>query len=505
MVVVVAAAVALRIYVLDSPIGRLDGDEGVTAVMAQKILGGSFPVFFGQQNYQGALEQYLQAGVLAVLPDSPLTLRLVQVALMAVAIGLAYVIAAQVTRSRWAGVLAAALLAVGPYYFIYKGIKSHGGYDSAMVGALAMAAIAFALARSGRRPWWAWLLAGLAGGLAMWGNPTALYVVAPVALWLLAVARGSLVRSLGALAAGAVIGLLPAIVSNLVGGEISPFRTSAQPATSFGERLGNLFDPVLGDFLGVHNADPALDPGMPARAVVVMAIVALIAGLWHRRRGLWDLLRLRRSRAEPIDVILLALAIAPIIYAASPFTWYVGEPRYLFTLYPFAVIAAVAGIWAIRPREFRMAAAVTALIGLAFITSSTIAAAVERGGALVTIRLGAIYSEDLPQVARRLADEGASAAYAPFWMAGPLQFATGNQVAVASGLWTQFPDQERQVRATRDAAVVVPTDPGAGQVRTALERSGRTFREHAAGRFTVFTRIAPPWRPGPGSFVLYAG
>ena len=46
-------------------------------------------MFFGTQNYQGALEQYLQAGVLALLPDTPFTLRLVQVALMAAAILLA--------------------------------------------------------------------------------------------------------------------------------------------------------------------------------------------------------------------------------------------------------------------------------------------------------------------------------------------------------------------------------------------------------------------------------
>lgn len=501
---VVAIAVGLRLYVLTTPVMRLEGDEGVTGVMAQNILNGDFPMYFGVQSYQGALEQYLQAPLLWVLPDTPFVLRLVQVALVALILVATYLVGTRVTRSRWGGVLAAALLAVGPYYFLWKGIKSHGGYDGALLAGLVMVLAALMLRTDGRRRNVVALVLGIAAGVAIWENPTSLYLVIPAAIWAIGSARGALLRLLPWGVGGLVIGIIPMLVHIARTGVILPTGSEEQPATSIVQRARDLFEPVLGDFLGI-NGTVANTYSPLSRAITLIAVLVLLGALWHRRRGLWDLLRLRRGRRKPIDLILLGLAITPILYSLSPFTWFIAEPRYLFTAYPFVAIAVAAGLLAIRVSEFRVAAVTTVLIGSTFIPSVALADALKGPGTIIATRSGALYTEDLPLVDRVLQDEGVRTAYANVWLAGPLQFSMRGEVLVGSGWWTQFPDAERAVRQSRSPAVVVPTEPAAAEVRRLLEGSGRTFRETPAGRFTVFTRITPGWHPASTSYVFIPG
>jgi len=80
----VGLAGAVRLWLLTRPALELDADEAVTGIMARRILDGHHTAYFAGQNYMGTVEQYLQAAVLALLPDSDLALRLPQVALAAV-------------------------------------------------------------------------------------------------------------------------------------------------------------------------------------------------------------------------------------------------------------------------------------------------------------------------------------------------------------------------------------------------------------------------------------
>src|SRR5690348_7743800 len=54
--VLVGVAIALRVWVLRSPVGRADSDEAVVALMARAILHGHHPTFFWGQPYGGTLE-----------------------------------------------------------------------------------------------------------------------------------------------------------------------------------------------------------------------------------------------------------------------------------------------------------------------------------------------------------------------------------------------------------------------------------------------------------------
>ncbi|MGB1377194.1 MAG: hypothetical protein ACPG7S_05130, partial [Miltoncostaeaceae bacterium] len=103
VIVAILLGTAARLVMLTTNIARLESDEAVTGIMAQRILDGDFPAYFGIQSYQGALEQYLQAAVFAVLPDTPLTLRLVQVGFIIAIAVLVYVLGTRMTGSRWAG------------------------------------------------------------------------------------------------------------------------------------------------------------------------------------------------------------------------------------------------------------------------------------------------------------------------------------------------------------------------------------------------------------------
>src|SRR3974390_3530449 len=109
LVCALAGCIAIRSVALVSTIGRLDGDEAVTGIMAREILHGQWFVYLAGENYMGALAQYLQAAVLWVLPSTPTTLRIVQVALCGVTCLLVGVLGRRMTGSPWGGVLAAAI------------------------------------------------------------------------------------------------------------------------------------------------------------------------------------------------------------------------------------------------------------------------------------------------------------------------------------------------------------------------------------------------------------
>ena len=81
--------VAGRISFYLSPFGVPDGDEAVGGLMAEDVLHGHLTTFMWGQAYGGPLETWLAAPVLAVFGPTWLGLRLVPIALSAVAAWLA--------------------------------------------------------------------------------------------------------------------------------------------------------------------------------------------------------------------------------------------------------------------------------------------------------------------------------------------------------------------------------------------------------------------------------
>src|SRR4051812_8428750 len=81
----VVAGIVLRVWVYRSAAGAPDSDEAIVGLMPRHILHGEFTVFFWGQVYGGSQEALLAAPLTAILGSSLLAVRLVPIALAAVA------------------------------------------------------------------------------------------------------------------------------------------------------------------------------------------------------------------------------------------------------------------------------------------------------------------------------------------------------------------------------------------------------------------------------------
>ena len=133
-------------------------------------------------------------------------------------------------------------------------------------------------------------------------------------------------------------------------------------------------------------------------------------------------------------------------YVATPFTWYTGEPRYLYCAAPIVALALAAAV----PKPDVGAAAVVAL--LAVTTAGSLSSAADR--AVPT------WQPDLAAVAAWLQGQGIDAAYADYRTAYTLSYVSGGRIAtVPLGGICRFPD--RVAGAERYAYVL----PAAGRDR----------------------------------------
>ena len=114
----------VRFSILASKIARLDSDEAVTGLMARRILAGDdLYIYYAGQQYMGAPEQYLQAAVLAILPDTPFTLRIPEVVLSVATCFFVYLAGLRCFNSQPRALFAATLYASGPYFNLMFGSK----------------------------------------------------------------------------------------------------------------------------------------------------------------------------------------------------------------------------------------------------------------------------------------------------------------------------------------------------------------------------------------------
>jgi len=495
---VAAVATAIRMAGLLGTIGRLDADEAVTGIMAQRILHGDLYVYFAGQNYQGALEQYLQAAVLGVLPSTPTDLRLVEVALCAAICVLVGLVGRRVTGSAWGGVLAAAIYAAGPYYNVYKGLHSHGAYDTAQLVGTAALLIAFGLGEHRRPSPYAAVGLGACVGLALWENSLALFLVVPALLWALASARGSLRRLILPGIAGVILGAAPALIYQLNHGVLLPWQQGQGASTgSAPGKLAGLVNPVLEMFLGVarpFSGARAAD-WLPPLAVGIVALALLAWAVLARWRGLVDLITLRTRRRAPIDAVLAGFVLFGAAYGFSAYTSYTREPRYLFSLYPLLALALAWAIWRIPGRARGIAAAVLVAAVLA-LTMTTMRTADAKGETTGHVGGVPIKTQDMPAVVAALHRLGVRDLYANYWLAYPIAFAADGTLAVApTGGIDRFPSLARAVNRAADPAYAAPVGAPADRLQAALAASGARAERIDVKSIAIFVHVTPPRRP----------
>lgn len=470
---IVAASVLagglLRLEAATGRLGWLDSDEGVTGLMARHALDGELTAFWWGQTYGGSLEPLLTAAAFGVAGAGTVALRLVPVLLWGLACVLVWCLGRR-TVGADAAVVGACLLWLWPAYGVWKSTRAHGYYGVLLVCAVATLLAAVRLRESGR-PRDAALL-GAAIGLGWWTSPQIALAAVPALAWL-AWRPPPAIRTAWALVPAVVVTALPWLAWNLANGWGS-FRL-APGGGSYGSRLRGLATATLPMIAGLRTPFSSDWPVGRAVAVAVLAVAAVAVAI-----------ALRRTWPE-VSLLALVLVLFPVLYAASPFTWLTGEPRYLVLLLPVLALllgrvlvlagrrAAIAGL---------AAAAVLSLLGLR---------AIERAPSLTTLSGGVPVPADVGPLVRALDAHGISAGLADYWIAYRVTFLTGERIALTptpgSGV-DRWQPLTRRARAA-PCATRIAVAGGAGDAPVVPAGAVR----FEAGGFAVVTRCPSPRAP----------
>jgi len=209
LAIAVALGLALRLAVIGSPLGEIDGDEAIVGLMARHIAFlGEFPVFYWGQPYLGSLEAFSAAVLFRLFDSSTLLLKLVPTAYSLGFLGLSAVLARRLFGTA-AALATAAYLAVPPATWAVWSTKARGGYAELLFLGQALLLVTLMQARAPRRR--LALLWGILAGLAFWTHPLAIVYILPTVAFLLLARRtlaGALLSTLDRVDAASVVSLL---------------------------------------------------------------------------------------------------------------------------------------------------------------------------------------------------------------------------------------------------------------------------------------------------------
>jgi hypothetical protein len=422
---------ALRIWIFSSPLSALESDEAVVGLMALRALDGDVSVFYWGALYGGSQEAILTAAAFAVAGPSVLLLKLVSLALYALAAVLVLLVGRR-TVGEPAARVGAALFWLWPPFLVWWSTKARAYFGSGLV--LGLAALLLALRLRDRDSKRDAALLGFVLGLGLWATLQSMLLALPALAWLVW-RRPSLYRLAPWALPTAVVGAAPWLAWNVRHGGNAIFpRSVAGSETTYGERFADLFTIVLPTWLGLRA--PYTHDWLIGRtlgiAALVLALAAFAVFLVRRPRGL-----------EPLLVCAVAF---PFLYAASSFTFLVAEPRYLVFIAPVLALLIAA---AVVPRGPALAAA-------AFVVAGAISVAglvqLERQGRYAPLRVPA----DIGPVLTVLEEHGVDRVLANYWLAYRITFESEERiVASPSGFWRYRPYRDAVRAAPRPARVFV--------------------------------------------------
>ncbi|MDQ3914488.1 MAG: glycosyltransferase family 39 protein [Actinomycetota bacterium] len=426
---------AARVWMLVTPMGRLDADEAVVGLMARHILDGEFPMFYWGQTHGGPHEPLLTAAFFRVFGSSTLILKVVAMLLAASACVLIWRVGKR-TVGEPAATVAGLLFWVWPAAFVWWSVKSRGFYHAGLVIGLAILLLVLRLDERDSPLDMAALGTLVASGF--WASPQTVLISAPALAWLAARVlwkrRSSLLVHVPSAVCGALLGAFPWWVHNIqndwVALKASP-ASFAMPA--YGNHLRGFFVEGLPGALGLKLADGSRwMAGFFGRAWYVV-LLALF---------LWALVKLRGR-----SWLLLLLALAyPFLLALSPFSWFLAHPRYLYFLAPVLALLIARGLVALR-----WTGAVAGLVAAMVLTTSALAT-MNRDGVFYPSAEGVLIPEELDPVFDYMLARGIDHVWADYWLAYVIGFESDERIVA-----TPYRGAIRNVAA--EAAVRSVPDP----------------------------------------------
>jgi hypothetical protein len=469
-----------------SSLGVPDGDEAVWGLMARHALHGEFTTFFWSQGYGGTQEVLLTAPLFRIFGTSMLAARIVPMTLVAVASVLVWRVGHR-TVGEPAATFAGALLWVWPPYLIWKSDRAHGFYGSGLV--LAALVLLLVLRLLERHSWRDSALLGLVMGLAWWQTPQIVPIAVP-ALAYLAVKRGtdSYRVALTALPLS-VLGALPWLISNVHHHWWSYKIDSGD--TPYPLRLRGFFTATFPMAIGLRAPFTShwLLGAVLSGTVYALLLCTFGAVAW-------------RKRDQNVALLILVAAAYPFLYAISPSTWIVDEPRYVVLLLPVVALLLAQGLRSVGPAAACLAGA-TALSALVLVQLASSPQFDRRADGLFIPRA---FSPLITALDKR----GLDRVFAGYWVAYRLDFETHERVIAAEARLPTLSVQTngrvlpRRPRgpydsryAAYDTEVRDAANPGyvllAGTVederaRPLLEKAGYT-RDFVGG-FAIYERLA---------------
>lgn len=332
---IASAGLALRVLVLRSRLGDLNADEAYAGLQSLGVVrDGRFPVVIDGNVYSAALESYLFGPILHFAGGNIATLKLLFVGMWAVA-AVTVAVAARQLAGRTAGLVAGTLVWLAPGALLVVSTRAYMCYA---LGLAVVGATVAATAHVADRPaahWRSSAIAGFLAGLGFYIHPMFVTVLGPV-IAVAAVRHYRDVRQWWLPAvAGAVLANGPFLAWNALNGWPSLGHQVYPPGTYRG-RLEGFVVGLLPRGFGLRDLTGDWVFGKPLGLVVYAALVAAaVAGCVTLLRG-----STRPSRF----IVPVTLAASLPLMALLPHLVYVDDGRYTILPFPFAVIAAAAGL-----------------------------------------------------------------------------------------------------------------------------------------------------------------
>ena len=438
-----------------------ESDEAIVGLMAEDALQGTFHVFYWVNYYSGTQEVLLTAAVFALVGSSVAAMKVVP----AVLIGLACLVTWRIGRltvGEPAARIGAALMWVWPPFLVFWSTKARSAYG---IGLLLAAVVLWMALRLRERP--SRLDAALLGfalGCGIWSTQQTLLMALPAVAWL--VWRSPSVLRLSHYAiAGGLIGGAPWLAWNLTHGlkGVLPVTSVAGEESTYFTRFADLFTIVLPEWLGLrlpYSKDWLVWAPLGV-ALTVAAVSLLLFAFVRRPRG-----------AEPLLVIA---AVYPFLYAATSFTFFTDEPRYLTFVAPVPALLLATQLR--RPRVAAVALGVAAAWTVFYLVR------LEDQGRFRYLG----QPSDMGPLIALLDREAQNRVFADYWIAYRLDFESGERIIATSTGFVRNQDYDGLVKAVPNPAYVyVEGSPQDDAARRRLVPQG--YRRLTSGGWTAYVR-----------------